>query len=265
MIDLEINPAYRCLECADVSDESGEPLYQCPKCESKGVGEDGRHCDECNRKRKKIADESCLACSEGEVESVDVIVCPACNETETVDDFVENHRACFEEDIRRSWAEERIDGLAAKWAAAEIDNGAEVNLILAVHCPCGELVDVEEFADHAAECDDATGEDDVVGDEINEAIGRAQKADAEKAAKAKADAKEKAAIEARSQFVADGLTAKVDAAIEREAKAAADAAPPALRPAILDLAKQDRVVPFYACSDGVPGCSGEPHKHAQAK
>lgn len=225
-IELEITDAYRCSECEEVSAEtSGEPLYECGECGSKEKGDEGRRCGDCNKFRSKLADDSCAECDEGEVEETEVIECPQCGELHEVDEFAEHDCSpggCpdFKTLLRQEWAEGAVEAtrkaLRDKGLGDELLlTNAPLSLALLVECPCGEKVSLDEYAEHAAECDDATGEEDVGGERIEAAIAaaRQRRADADRAAAEKAAAaKKSAAAEKRAarknpaveQAIADG-------------------------------------------------------------
>lgn len=97
---LETVERYWCQECEEVSEETaGAKLYECSECSEKfnsnnGGGKNGNMCPSClNKFGKKQADDSCAACEAGEVEVIDLFVCPFnCGEEGDGTEFTEEEK-----------------------------------------------------------------------------------------------------------------------------------------------------------------------------
>ena len=69
---------FKCLECGELADEAGDTLYECGGCctrFTRGNSADGygNRCPDCRKFSAKLADQSCVACEEGEVEEVEEV------------------------------------------------------------------------------------------------------------------------------------------------------------------------------------------------
>jgi len=186
--ELQIIDAFRCEACEAISEEtSDEPLYQCGSCESKGSGEDGRRCEDCNKNRKKVEDCSCSECGEGPVEAIEVYHCDRCGENI---DSGGGDGSALEDHIGECFSDDVIE----EAAKVVIKDAARVQ---AIECPSCEKLFAEEdgFVEHFAEdgCDGLDSEKESFVSEEVAAIDSARvakkKQDREEAEKKKNEAK----------------------------------------------------------------------------
>ena len=87
--EVTIEKGFRCVECDAVSAEvtEGDTLYECASgcggkfLRSNGAGRYGTMCPDCGNKfGTKVTDQVCAECGEGDVEEVEVVTCPRCEE-----------------------------------------------------------------------------------------------------------------------------------------------------------------------------------------
>lgn len=98
--DLDVQDAFRCLECEHISTETmGEPLYECGSCSSrftKSSSADGgsNRCPDCGAFAAKELDDVCVECEEGEPVPVEVVVCPTCLDYVELDGLERHLETC---------------------------------------------------------------------------------------------------------------------------------------------------------------------------
>lgn len=91
-------PKIDVLECSECNalilpeDVSDERVYECGECGTKGIGEDGRRCDQCNKFTAKVSDTSCPEC-EAMMDDAETVQAQRATNNELVKVEITNNRA----------------------------------------------------------------------------------------------------------------------------------------------------------------------------
>jgi hypothetical protein len=104
--------AYKCQECDEMGAEvCEERLYRCENgCGAtfnQANSNNGRNqCPECYKMAQKVADNCCAVCEAGEVEEIDALQCPFCDEVIDGEEFATHLK------------DEHVDDLAEEFLAS---------------------------------------------------------------------------------------------------------------------------------------------------